>query len=417
MEETFRLGRIAGIRVGVNWSVLVIFALIAYGLAGQYLPRVYAREGVAAYVVAGMAAAVVFVASLLAHEIAHALVARRNGVKVEGITLWLFGGVARLSGEAPSPGAEVRIAGVGPLVSLVLGMVFGAAAAIAAASGVTGLALAALEWLGGVNIALAVFNVVPAAPLDGGRRLRAVVWWRTGDRRRATVIASRAGRVFGWVLVAYGLLSLFAGRSLGGLWLSLIGWFLVGAATAESRQATTQAALAGVTVRQVMSVPVVTAAASISVGEFLSGNLLTYRHSAFPVTDDAGDPVGLVTLNQLRQIPAAERARTTLAQAACPLSQVPACRPDEPLSDVIGRLHSGCSEGRALVFDNGRLAGILSARDVMRTLQWAGLSSARAALRTCCARHDVTPAGIAARRRACSRSAHSLQCRASSHTM
>jgi len=194
MEETFRRGRIAGIRVGINWSVLVIFALIAYGLAGQYLPRVYPREGVAAYVVAGVTAAVVFVASLLAHEIAHALVAWRNGVSVEGITLWLFGGVARLSGEAPSPGAEVRIAGVGPLVSLVLGLGFGAAAAIAAAAGVSGLALAALEWLGGVNIALAVFNVVPAAPLDGGRLLRAVVWWRTGDRRKATAVASRAGR-------------------------------------------------------------------------------------------------------------------------------------------------------------------------------------------------------------------------------
>ena len=142
-----------------------------------------------------------------------------------------------------------------------------------------------------------------------------------------------------------------------------------------------------------MSVPVVTVAASISVEVFLSGTLLTYRHSAFPVTDDAGDPVGPVTLNRLRQIPAAERARTTVAQAACPLPQVPARRPDEPLSDVIGRLHSGCSEGRALVFDNGRLAGIVSARDVMRTLQWAGLSSARAALRTSWARHDVTPAG------------------------
>ncbi len=393
MEETFRLGRIAGIRVGVNWSVLVIFALIAYGLAGQYLPRVYPREGVAAYVVAGVAAAVAFVASLLAHEIAHALVARRNGVSVEGITLWLFGGVARLSGEVPSPGAEVRIAGVGPLVSLALGLGFGAAAAIAAAAGVSGLALATLEWLGGVNIALAVFNVVPAAPLDGGRLLRAMVWWRTGDRHRATAVASRAGQVFGWALVAYGLFSLFAARSLGGLWLALIGWFLVGAAAAESRQATTQAALAGVTVRQVMSVPVATVAGSISVGDFLSGNLLTYRHSAFPVTSEADVPVGLVTLNRLRQIPVAKRPRITLAQAACPLPQVPTCRPDEPISHVIGRLHSGCSGGRALVFDNGRLTGILSARDVMRTLQWAGLSLDRAALRTSRARHDVASAG------------------------
>ncbi|HEX8006395.1 MAG TPA: site-2 protease family protein [Trebonia sp.] len=373
MRETFRLGQIVGIRIGVNWSVLVIFALIAYGLAGQYLPAAFPGQGTAAYVVTGLAAAVVFVASLLAHEISHALVARRNGVRVEGITLWLFGGVARLSGQAPSPAAEVRLAGVGPLVSLLLGGLFIAVTAIAAATGVGGLPLAALGWLGLVNVALAVFNVVPAAPLDGGRLLRALVWWRTGDRYKATVYASRAGRVFGWLLVAYGIISLFTQRNIGSLWLALIGWFLIAAATSESRQATAQAALAHIPAERVMSAPVVTVPASATVQDLLSGQLTGTRHSAFPITDQTGHTVGLITSSQVRNVPAADRGNTTLAQAACPLEQVPSCRTAEPLSDVMERLHAGCGGGSALVFDDGHLAGIISARDITRALQSPGM--------------------------------------------
>lgn len=376
MRETFRLGRIAGIRIGVNWSVLGIFALITYGLAARYLPSAYPGRGIAAYTGTGLAVAVVFVLSLLAHEVSHAVVARRNGVAVEGITLWLFGGVARLAGPAPSPAAEVRLAGVGPLVSLVLGAGFIAIAAVIAAAGVAGLPLAAVGWLGAVNVSLAVFNVIPAAPLDGGRLLRALVWWRTGDRRKATVFASRAGQVFGWILVAGGLAWLFTARSLSGLWLSLIGWFLISAATTEGRQAAAQAAreaLARIPAGRVMSSPVITAPASATVDDFLSRQLGAREHSAFPVTDHGGRTVGLVTLNQIGKIPAADRARVTLAQAACPLDQVPSCRAAEPLSDVAGRLDSGRGAGRALVFEDGHLAGIISASDITRALRWSGI--------------------------------------------
>ncbi|MCA1835154.1 MAG: site-2 protease family protein, partial [Actinobacteria bacterium] len=169
MRASFHLGRIAGIRVGVHWSVLVIFALIAWGLAASRLPAVYPQYGTGAYVIAAVLTAVVFFVSLLAHEISHALVARRNGLRVEGITLWLFGGVARLSGEARTPGAELRIAGVGPLVSLVLGVVFFVLAEVLRVSGYQGLVQAGFAWLGGINIALALFNAIPAEPLDGGR--------------------------------------------------------------------------------------------------------------------------------------------------------------------------------------------------------------------------------------------------------
>ena len=153
MTSSFTLGRIAGIRIGVNWSVLVIFVIIAFGLAVGRFPANYPQHGAAAHVTAGLVTAVVFFASLLAHEISQAIVARRNGLRADDITLWLFGGVARLSGEARDPGAELRIAGIGPLVSLLLGGAFLAAAALLAAAGQAGLLLEALTWLGGINIA------------------------------------------------------------------------------------------------------------------------------------------------------------------------------------------------------------------------------------------------------------------------
>lgn len=169
MRTSFRLGQIAGIRIGVNWSVLVIFAIIAWGLATSRFPAAYPQYATGTYVAAAVLTAGAFFASLLAHELSHALVARRTGLQVGDITLWLFGGVARLSGEASNPGAELRIAGIGPLVSLVLGLVFLVVAGLLEMSGYHGLVLAGFTWLGGINVALAVFNVIPAAPLDGGR--------------------------------------------------------------------------------------------------------------------------------------------------------------------------------------------------------------------------------------------------------
>jgi Zn-dependent protease len=377
MDETFRLGRIAGVRIGVNWSVLVIFVLIAYGLAGQYFPRTYPHAPAGADAAAGIAAAIVFVLSLLAHELAHAVVARRNGVPVEGITLWLFGGVARLSGEAPTPAAELRIAGVGPLVSLLLGIVFGLVAGLLAATGATGLVVAAFWWLGAVNVSLAVFNIIPAAPLDGGRLLRAVVWRLTRDRRKATIVASRCGQVFGWLLVGYGVISVSVTRNYSGLWSALVGWFLISAATVEARQATTQSALAGVPVARVMS-PAEPVPASMSVASFLARHLPGYRQSAVPVTGAAGDVIGLVTLDRISHVPPAERDRVTLWQLVCPVGQVATARPDEPVIEVLGRMPSGCGEGRALVIDDGRLVGMISPEDVMRALQWARLVSGHA---------------------------------------
>ena len=368
MGQSFSLGRIIGIRIGVNWSVVLIVALLAYGLAAGQFPAEVPRRPEAEYVVAAIVTAVAYIASLLAHELAHSLVARRHGVQVEGITLWLLGGVSRLEGEFPDPGAELRVAGVGPLTSLVLGGVFTLVAWLLDASGVGGVVVAALAWLGGINILLAVFNVIPAAPLDGGRLLQAVLWAITKDKLKAAMWAARSGQVFGWALVVIGGYLVLARRDYSWLWFIILGWFLISAATAENQQAVVQSRLRTVAVREVMTADPVTVPASATVDRFQHELLPWLRHSAFPVVDDDGQTVGLVTVRRVNAVPADERARTTLREVACPLAEVARATPDEPVADLLPRLN-GCSDGRALVFDGERLAGIVAPADISRALE------------------------------------------------
>ncbi|MFJ6199316.1 site-2 protease family protein [Micromonospora sp. NPDC092111] len=371
MRASFRLGRIAGVPVGVNWSVLVIFLLIAWALSANQFPRSYPDRPTWAYVLAGLAAAVVFFVGLLAHEVAHAVVAKRNGIAVEGITLWLFGGVSQLKGEARDPGAELRIAGVGPLVSLLIGLFFGAIAVVVSLAGGHGLLLGSLAWLAGINVLLAVFNVLPAAPLDGGRLLRAAVWKATGDRTKASVVAARAGWVLGVLLIGVGIWQFLTGFGVGGLWLALIGWFLIGAAGVEQRQARMGSALSGVRVGDVMTPQPQTASAEMTVADFVDHYLFAYRHTALPLTED-GRPVGLVTLDRVRGIPADRRATTTLAEVACRADELVLARPEEQLNDLLPRLGE-CADGRALVVTDQQLVGIVSPSDISRAVQRGSL--------------------------------------------
>lgn len=375
MTETLRIGTIAGIRVGLHWSVLGIIALLAFGLAGGVLPEVVAGLSAPVYITAALVATAVFVLSLLAHELAHAVVARRNGVQVDGITLWLLGGVARLKGEAPSAGADLRIAGVGPLVSAILGMAF-FALLWAVGAGVPELAQAVIAYLGAVNLLLAAFNLIPAAPLDGGRILRAALWAWRGDRYKAQIWSARAGRVFGFGLAAFGLLWLILEGT--GFWYILIGLFIVTMASAEENHAKANAALGNVRARDIMSPDPDTADPDQSVAEFIDNVAMSRRHSAFPLLSPNGEMEGLVTLNRIRRLPPQERATTTLGAIACPPDELPIVGPDEPITDVLARMN-GCADGRALVIDGGRLAGIISPTDVSRAITLRGLGVANVA--------------------------------------
>ncbi|WP_314174287.1 site-2 protease family protein [Streptomyces winkii] len=369
MRATFVLGRAAGVRIGVHWSVLLIFALIAFGLAQGRLPATHPGNATVLYWVAGLFAAVVFFASLLAHELAHAIVARRNGIDVDDIVLWLLGGAARLKSEASNPAAELRIAGVGPLVSLLLGGVFALAAWLFHLASAPGLVVEVVGWLAAINVLLAVFNAVPAAPLDGGRLLRAFLWWRTGDRLKATAGATTAGRVFGWLLVLLGVVLFLGSGSFGGLWLSVVGWFLIAAATAEGRQAQLRGVLSGVPVRDAMTTGPVTAPSGLAVADFLSGPAYRYRHSAFPVVRDDGVPAGLLTLDGARRVPWDQAEQVTVDEAMIPLEKITVVGPQDSLADLLPTMEPG-AQNRVLVADGGRLVGILTLSDVSRTVTW-----------------------------------------------
>jgi Zn-dependent protease len=236
LRDTIRLGTIAGVRVGLNWSLPVLAVVLVAGLARSSLPSNAPGYGGWAYGVVGSLAALAFLAAILAHELGHAVVARRQGLAVDGITLWALGGVTRIEGDAASPAGEVRISGIGPLVSLVLGLGLGGLGLVLGAVDWSPLVAAAFGWLGAINLLLAVFNVLPGAPLDGGRLLHAALWRLHGDRLRATETASRVGWVLGLAMVALGVVGL-AFSGVGGLWLAVVGWFLMTGSRAERREA------------------------------------------------------------------------------------------------------------------------------------------------------------------------------------
>ncbi|ODR11655.1 peptidase M50 [Mycolicibacillus koreensis] len=373
MKTTVKLGRVAGVAVGVHWSVLAIVVLLVAGLTAQ-LPDIAPGYPAAAYVAAAVLAALLFVASLLGHELAHAVVARRNGVAVDGITLWLLGGVARLRGEAPTPGADFRISAVGPASSLLIAAGCYGLARLAALTDAGPLVVAVPTYLAVINVVLAVFNTIPAAPLDGGRILRSAIWAWRGDRSTATVVAARAGRIFGFTLIALGILQALGGAGLNGLWWVLLGLFVVTMANAEEQQARTTTALAGVRVRDVMTAdPETLDDGNLSVAEFVQHTALGRRHSSFPLLDH-GRLAGLVTFNRIRAVPADRRATTTLGDIACPPEQIPTAHPEEALTALLGRL-SAATDGRALVLADGVLVGIVSPSDISRAVALGGLGA------------------------------------------
>jgi len=370
-EGTIRLGRLAGFPVEMSWSVLVIVWLVTWGTSSSVLPQTAPGYAVGEYWLAGLAAALLFFASLVAHEVAHALTARRAGLEVTGLTLWLFGGVAMLRGEPRSPQEDLRIAVAGPLTSLGLALGFGAVTVLVEPVG-TPLVVAALAWLSLVNLMLGVFNLLPGAPLDGGRVLRAVLWRRRGDRAAATIAAARAGRRTGGVLIGLGLLEVLLGAVLGGVWMSLIGWFVLAAATQEESAARTTAALEGLRVGEVMTAAPTSLPDDLTVRELVDVRLPWRAHSAYPTVGTDGHPTGLLVLERLATVPPGAEASTTVREVATPLAAVAVAAPEEPLTDAVGRLDPR-GDGRLLVVDHGRLAGIVTPGDLTRLVRLRGL--------------------------------------------
>ncbi len=377
MRYTARVGTIGGVPVRVHWSALITLGLVTWILGGAVLPVADPALGPPGRWSTSVVAALLFLASLLAHESAHAKVARRNDVPVGSVTLWLLGGVAELHGEPASPGAEVRIVGVGPLTSVACAAVFVGLAAVAGALDAPAVIVAALGWLALMNVALAVFNSLPAAPLDGGRLLHALLWKRTGSRSRATAMASVAGRVLGIALMGLGLAQVLLGRGIGGLWLVVVGWFLLASATAEQRVHRVLDELAGRTVQDAMRPAplVVPAVWSVSrLGDALTGHP---QHAEYiPVSDGFGRAAGLVALADLVRVPGQDRPLTSLANVAAPLERLVLTRRTEPLAQLMMRLPGRENVAPALVLDDqGGVAGTIGMRDLRRAAYRAQLGA------------------------------------------
>jgi Zn-dependent protease len=364
---TVRIGRIAGIEVGLHWSLAIVFALIVWTLAGQVLPAIVPDQSQPAYWIVSSIAGLLFYASLLSHEMGHALVARRLGVKVDGITLWIFGGVARLRGEAATPGIEAKIAIAGPAVSLALAVVFGAATFALDATGGPALIEGGCLWLAFSNATLLVFNLVPAFPLDGGRLLRAWLWQRRHDRYSATTRAAWLGRMWAIVLIAFGLLDLVVQGAVSGLVLVLLGWFVMSAARSEESHVMMRGALGGLRVGDVMSRDPTVAPGWITVDEFIRSYAPGQQADAYPLKTFDGALDGLVTQARLAEVPPEQRRIRRVRDFGTGMDQVAQASPGEPLTAVLDRF-AASDDGQMLVMDGGRLVGTLSTTDITRAL-------------------------------------------------
>src|SRR5438094_102274 len=364
LTPSIRLGRIFGIEIGFNWSLIFIFAWITWLLATAILPASASGYPPLLYWVISAVGAILFYACLLAHELSHALVARSHGVKVAGITLWLFGGVSRLEGEPTSARSEALIAGVGPLTSFV---VAGIAFVLALVTSNSALISSLFGWLLFVNVALGLFNLVPAFPLDGGRLLSSIFWWRTGSRQTGVHNAVRVGRVFAYLMIAAGVLELFLGGGANGIWIAFLGWFLLSAAASEEAGSTVRTLLRSVPVSAAMTSPVVTLPDWVTVEQFLESVAPNHSFTTYPVHEPSGKLTGVVRLSDLVRLLASDRASKHFVEVARPIADVPTTNPREDLSALIQRV--GLSlEQRVLVFDNGSLVGIVSPADVARVM-------------------------------------------------
>ncbi len=369
MKGQITLGRIAGIPVQLHWTLFAIAALLGIGLAQSVLPS--AEPGLStstAWAVAG-ATTVVFFATILVHELAHALTARHYGVHTDSIELWALGGLARLRDEAPSPRADAFTAGAGPLTSLVLGVAFVGAAYGAAALDASDLLVAALGWLGIVNGMLAAFNLLPGAPLDGGRLLRAWRWHRTGDRLRATDDAARAGQFLGWTVIILGIWMMLNGW--GSLFVPLTGVFLLTSAKAEQLGVAAESKLVGLTVRDVTWFGVARAGDDVDAETMLGQRDRLGTPRLVAVEDHDGDVSGLVTEDQLWNVPVQNRPFVRLAQLAVPVSRTARATPDEPLVAALRR--TSPLSPLITVWGDGRLVGVVLPEVLTRRLREHGI--------------------------------------------
>ena len=383
------LFRIRGIRIAVDYSWFLVLFLVILWLSGFYRSVTDAStEAIGPYLLA-VISALLFFGSILLHELGHALVAVRRGVGIADITLWMFGGIARLQRDSDSPGTEFKIAIAGPIVTLAIALVSGAIGVLVAGSGdfadamlvedgaqVSG-GLAVIAWLTTINLLVLVFNLIPAYPLDGGRIARSIAWRITGNRGSATRFAAGLGQIFAWILIAFGLFLLIDGDPLGGIWLGILGFILYQSARAAHVQSEVASRISGVTVGDVMDREPVAIPEQLTVSDALNEYFLRYRWPWFPVVDAAQRFQGLLKRGAADAVPEMRRGSATVREVA----EVEAAsellvREDAPLESLLGNEHLRRLGALMAVDADGRLSGVITLNQVGRALRTALSSSA-----------------------------------------
>jgi Zn-dependent protease len=377
---SIQVARILGIRIGVHPTWFVVLFLMIWSLTGLYEDVV----GDNAFALATLSA-FLFFGSVVLHELGHAVVARRNGIETHGIDLWLLGGLARLSRDSDTPGAEFRIAAAGPAVTLVFGLVCVGIGAALSGSGGFGDALsfeedgrvgageAVLAWLTWVNAVLLVFNLIPGFPLDGGRMARAIAWWRTGDRAKATRFASILGQAFAYILIGYGLYLFMLGDTLALIWFGLMGFFIIQAARAADVQSQITSRIEGMRVSDVMDRDPVSVSAELKLDRALDEYFLRYGYPWFPVVDAGGKFIGVVSRERAERVPEQIRATSSVDEVAqFDLGNAHAVPLDAPLESLLTSEALQALGAIMAVDGDGVLRGVVTIDQVRRALRAPG---------------------------------------------
>ena len=369
MKAQIKLGRIFGVEIGLHYSWFIIALLITFSVAGEFRVNNPHWSDSLRWALA-IVTAVLFFISIVAHELSHALVAKARGLPVRSITLFALGGVAQIEKEAADAKTEFWMGIVGPITSFVIGLL---------CLGIT-LALgwkppqfpqqplpAILMWLGVINIGLALFNMIPGFPLDGGRVLRGILWWITGDARRATTIAARVGQIIAFGMIIYGVMQFFGGSGINGLWLAFIGWFLLSASRESYAQMVISEGLRGLRVADVMSDEYSTIDAYVNLQAFADEHLMRSGRRFFVVTVN-GRPEGVVTPNEIGEIPRARWPYTTVHDVMRPLDRTRTVEPNTPVTEALEVMASH-DLNQLPVISGGVLAGLISRSHILQLIQ------------------------------------------------
>ena len=360
------LFKLFGFSVSIDASWVVILFLVIWLLAKELFPNFFPELSDLSYWLMGLAGAIGLFVSIIIHEFSHSLIARKYGLEIRGITLFIFGGIAEMKGEPSSPKAEFFMAIAGPIASFMLSILFGALYLIGESLGLSVPVMGILGYLSGINMMLVLFNMIPAFPTDGGRILRSVLWWIKGDIYWATRLASRISLMFAMTIMFIGFLNLLGGNFIGGLWWILIGYFIFNAAGASYQQLLMDRSFGGKTVRYFMNPNPVTVPSHITLQEFVDKYVYHYHYKMFPVVD--GHRVaGVITTKALKTVPNEEWSHLQVGGLIQPQSPDNSVGPDTPVKEALSKM-SGSGLSRLLVFEHEKMVGIVTLKDLLEFL-------------------------------------------------